>query len=120
MDVLTLARAKELAQEVVNEFGEDYVYPESHKRQFPNQDQATCVYVHEGKPSCLVGQILHRHGVSLEELALRENIGGFSVTEATTETEDYVSSFMSNMQWRQDEGWTWGEALAEASVRYPG
>lgn len=120
MDVLTLARAKEIAAEVVAEFGEDYIYPESHKVLFPNQEQATCVYVHDGKPSCLVGQILHRHGVSLEELALRENIGGFSVTEATTDTEGHVSSFLSNMQWRQDEGWTWGAALDSANAAYPG
>lgn len=119
MDVLTLARAKEIATEVVEEFGENYVYPKEHKVKFPDSSEPTCVYVHEGKPSCMVGQILHRHGVSLEELASYENRGAYSVAWLTTTCGEYAPSFLSAIQRRQDRGQSWGVALEQALSIYP-
>jgi hypothetical protein len=119
MEALTMNRAVQLAKEVVAEFGEDYVYPEEHKVLFPGNDEASCMYVHHGKPSCIVGQILHQHGVSTEELSLWENRGAYRVAEAVTDTEDAgVLGFLSAMQSRQDAGMNWGDALIRAREIY--
>lgn len=119
MEALTLDRAKELAEEVVTEFGKGYIYPESHKKHFPGNQVASCMYVHDEKPSCLVGQILHRHGVSLEILKTYENIGAYRVTGEVTSTEDPdVLGFLSALQSRQDDGNSWGSALEGALSIY--
>lgn len=115
MDVLTLDRAKELAQEVVTEFGADYKYPIEHKRD--DGLKLSCVYVHDGKPSCLVGQILYRHGVSLESLAQYEFSGAGVMTYQVTEAENDAVAFLDVMQYYQDSGQTWGNAL-EAGLEY--
>ena len=110
MEALTLDRAKELAAEVLAEFGEDYKYPEDH-RQF-NAGVKMCVYVHDGKPSCLVGQILHRYGVSTTELALNEFRSAHNVTyDLVPGTSPEVLKFLEEIQGEQDEKKTWGEAV---------
>lgn len=118
MESLTMARAAELATEIVEEFGKDYLYPVENKRNFPDQIQSACVYVHDEKPSCLVGQILHRHGVSLLELSMWENKGAYTVSYHTANAEDGAQSYLSALQQKQDAGATWGEALDWANSLY--
>lgn len=115
MEALTLDRAKALAAEVVAEFGGDYKYPNEH-REF-HAGVAMCKYVHNEKPSCLVGQILHRHGVSLTELALNEFRGAWAVTRDLVGPEDDVLKFLEIIQAEQDEEKTWGESLKEGLNR---
>lgn len=110
MEALTLDRAQQLAREVVEEFGADYVYPEEH-RQFC-AGVKMCVYVHDGKPSCLVGQILARHGVPVVDMALMEFRGAFKVTQDLVPgTPLDTLRFLDRIQGQQDEGWSWGSVL---------
>jgi hypothetical protein len=112
METLTYDRAVELAREVVAEFGEDYLYPEDHKRGEIERDGiSSCVYVHDGKPSCLVGQILHKHGVSLEDLAANEFQGAWSVSERYAGADYHAKFFLDVAQGKQDSGMSWGEAV---------
>lgn len=112
--VLTYDRAVELAEEVVAEFGEDYVYPQDHKDPGVEPgDVPMCVYVHEGKPSCLAGQILHRHGVSLEALSLNEGVGAWGVSAALAQAQSPAREFLLQAQRVQDQGGTWGKAVQQ-------
>lgn len=111
MEALTLDRAKELAKEVVTEFGEYYKYPEDHRQW--NAGVRLCMYVHEDKPSCLVGHILHRHGVTVTELSMHEFRGAWEVTrDLVPGTNDATLVFLSKIQGAQDEGNPWGLALS--------
>lgn len=111
MEALTYDRAVELAREVVADFGEDYVYPESEKRRETDGSLPSCVYVHEGCPSCLVGHILHRHGVSLEDLSQHEFRGAWTVSTKLADAEFGARFFLDVAQGRQDKGMPWGEAV---------
>lgn len=113
MEALTLDRVKELAHEVVAEVGEAYVYPESHKRREPESSINSCVYVHDGKPSCIVGRVLHKAGVELAVLAQREFVGAWFVAGDLGATVP-ASDFLDSIQGKQDAGWSWGDALKAA------
>jgi len=117
METLTLVRAKEIAAQVVAEFGADYIYPEKQKAE-DSLGFRTCVYVHDGKPSCLVAQILVRHGVPVEQLMLWEDKSAYGVVHEVTKCEVTVPSFLSALQRRQDRGQTWGQALKNANEIY--
>jgi hypothetical protein len=119
MEALTYDRAVELAREIVAEFGEDYVYPEDHKKHEYGDDDnqggnMLCVYVHNDQPSCIVGQILHKHGVSIEELKEHEFRGASTASWATTEAEEKARFFLSEVQSQQDRGYPWGSSLTFA------
>lgn len=119
MEALTYDRAVKLAREVVGKFGEDYVYPEEHKRVEFGDDEnqggnLLCVYVHEEKPSCIVGQILHAHGVGVEALKAQEFTGAHSASFATARADDKARFFLSEAQDRQDNGRPWGESVTYA------
>ncbi|MGW9170138.1 hypothetical protein [Streptomyces decoyicus] len=102
----------------------DYVY--SRPEHFPQDssslnpaEQTDCLYVHPGKdesatPGCVVGQVLHRLGVPLEELSLYEGDDAASVTSAVLDTASSVYWVLFAAQWEQDSGETWGAALAAA------
>lgn len=111
MEALTYDRAVELAREVVAEFGEEYTYPASHKRAESESSIPSCVYVHEGCPSCLVGQILHRHGVSLDELAKNEFRGAWFIAEDLAGADAKTRLFLDTVQDKQDGGATWAQAV---------
>lgn len=113
MEALTLDRVKALAAEVVEEFGKDYVYPEEHRRW--NTGTHMCVYVHEGNPSCMVGQILARHGVSTEQLSRFEFRGAWNVaSNLVPGTSESALRYLDRLQGKQDEGFTWGESMESA------
>lgn len=111
MESLTYERAVELAREVVAEFGEEYTYPASHKRLEHADGVPSCVYVHEGRPSCLVSQILHRHGVSLDELANNEFRGAWFVAGDLAGADAKTRLFLDVVQSNQDGGTTWAQAV---------
>lgn len=111
MEELTYDRAVELAREVVAEFGEDYVYPESEKRRETDGSLPSCVYVHEGCPSCLVGHILHRHGVSLEDMSQDEFRGAWFVSAKCADADGKAREFLDAAQESQDNGDTWAVAI---------
>lgn len=113
METLTYDRAVELAREVVAEFGEGYVYPEYQKAAESPGSSPSCVYVYDGKPSCLVGQILHRHGVSLVALSMREFSGAWFVSAELCHASEKTRQFLDSAQSSQDKGNTWGEAVKD-------
>lgn len=86
---------------------------------------ADCLYVHTAPddesdltPGCLVGTVLHRLGVPLEELAGNEGTGGFEVA-ADHGVSEGLCWFLGAVQSRQDSGKPWGVALASAEEDYP-
>ena len=97
------------ANEAIEEKGEDYVYG-----LYP------CHYVMANKPSCLVGNIMHRAGISLE--VLEENEGGayglLSVlkTRKLIEIDANAEMFLIVAQRAQDNRVSWGNAVKVAEA----
>lgn len=90
---------------VVDRAGEDFVMP-------------LCAYVHQGKVSCLVGQVLHEMGVPVEDIAMLE-APSITWTDILSLVEDRVVLVppsvvhpMADAQAAQDEGTRWGDAAA--------
>lgn len=120
---LTYDDAVTLAKAVVAEFGIDYVDLLSD----PDGGAEVCMYVDHGKPSCIVAQILHRHGVPLSELAKWEGLNGSDMGPKGVNTingydrrrsptaplvaDNRTAQFLGYLQQVQDGGGTWGRAL---------
>jgi len=105
-------------QTLVDAAGEDFVYT-----QRPDTAGTKCVYVHEGKPDCIVGQFLAGLGVSIERLERADaRFGGVPayelldqlVHEGVVEGSWWTFSALNSAQSAQDDGNTWGEALRSA------
>lgn len=130
------ATALSTAEAIVEEFGEEYVYPKSSERE-------SCAYLKKGENgkfdltgACLVGKVLAKLGVDMtkflwvtadgEQLGYSDNTARFSTLEHERfgiEVTDKAKRFLSSAQYRQDDNDTWGEALkagleAAASARY--
>lgn len=83
-----------------------------------------CVYVHDGKPSCLVAQVLSKLGVGIDDLGRLDHKSTDHFDSPVPVTayrlsdhmpiEDRASGILGYAQSRQDLGETWGEALAAA------
>ena len=103
---------------------------------------SACLYVRDGEPSCLVGQVLARAGVAVEDLARMdkgtpdsgtedEPVGdgdsesAFEVLWENGALPDYLevtpdaADILVHVQSRQDQGIAWGDALATVPVRRP-
>lgn len=110
---------------LVDAKGEDFVY------QPVVEDDETgtkCVYVLDGAPSCIVGQFLANLGVPVERLAVADTAQYGAGAPARTlllnlRDEEYITfdnidgritSALSEAQYTQDSGRTWGEAFGEA------
>lgn len=111
--------------ELLEEFGEDYVYP--HWR-------VSCVYVRDEAPSCIVGHVLQRVGVPLEALkfldARPSTVSG--LPPLGTEARDvdlWLNEFgvdieithearrmLQRIQFSQDHGKAWGDAWARVNT----
>jgi|SRR5690349_7508055 hypothetical protein len=85
----------------------------------------SCKYVRNGAPSCLVGQVLAKAGVPLDrlEVADSEHFGhGVPADDLLVELrqegvltyDNEVVDLLSGVQWRQDEGISWGRAVRAA------
>lgn len=116
-------RALELLTEAVNDKGTDYVYA--------NDEDLGCQYFHvaDDEPGCLVGQALHRAGVSVEQLIRMNSAEGVDIDETSIGelygssegtqifgfnlTHDAIEAFRS-AQWCQDTKMSWGAALSRA------
>jgi hypothetical protein len=110
---IDLDRAKELLEEVVKG-NEDFIYA-------PPADENACVYQHEGKPSCVVGQALFKAGVTPEELERMDDQGIIKIATLpdrvtlTDEARDYFDIAQSIQDTSRD---TWGYALQAANDYY--
>lgn len=109
-----------VAEQIVNEFGHDYVYIEP--------DDGICRYVYEGKPSCLVGHILVRLGARINVIRVPEDasldaggegLGVIVLLEKLTPTWSTLGftlttqavDVLAAIQNTQDTRRTWGQAL---------
>lgn len=103
--------ALRLLTEVVAEFGSDFVYPDKWRN-----DSGNCRYVRpddSSAPACIVGQVLHRWGVSLYMLSSVEGKSPMVGELRRVLTTD--AAFVLNAaQSVQDEGGAWGRALTAA------
>lgn len=111
---ISLAEVREHATNIVAEFGAGYLYP----RNSPTPG-AACHYVRDGKPSCLIAQIMFRCGMSLEWMQYWENCGPdnlFEVEDMAGVTWSVESGellhLLGEMQHLQDNGFTWGECVS--------
>ena len=109
-------------QEIVAEFGADYVYKPPAEEEAYNADRwsaSSCLYVHKDKdtgnpiPGCLVAQVLHRKGVSLLDLAPHEGKSFFDFYERFDIDGD-AARLLTTAQGYQDDNVAWGDAVAQA------
>lgn len=108
---LTLARTKELLAEAVAEKGADFVYVNRYGRSAGPDNSTTCHYVHDDQPGCIVGNVLHRAGVSLYNLSEHEGENAESPVTALFRPEPGVVDLLREVQSRQDKGASWSEAV---------
>lgn len=115
---LTLERAKELLAVIVAEYGEDYAY----EKPWPH---TTCRYVHisadgELTPGCIVGVLLHKFGFELERLhrvllnPVFPYFHDLKIMEPEFTFEPQVRELLQDVQFRQDAGVAWSQAVREA------
>jgi hypothetical protein len=128
MSEITYDKALSTIREIVSEFGEDYVY---------ERVASGCRYVSNGAPSCIVGHALIRWGVNPDlvnswdtDQALVEVNGEMTFRpdgkyasqfawdalrglrrDGHLEITDEAVAFLDAVQWEQDHGTPWGEAL---------
>ncbi len=116
MTTYELEDVRRTATEIVAE-RPDYVYPQ--------EVTGSCKYVHDGQPSCLVGQIFFRLGTPIETLVsfdeaenVVEDLMGTAVDDLAsgglidldTDTKEYLKI----MQRAQDGGHKWLSSLGAA------
>ncbi len=115
MKTLNLNEAIRLAKEVVTEHGPENAY----SRPEGGFNSGSCVYIADGKPSCIVGQILHRAGWTTELLSdVQVNATRIEAAYSNMfdKNDEYVITdrtvrFLEVMQDLQDEGYAWGKCL---------
>lgn len=107
--------SKEILDEVVRIADEnpDFVY-----QQIPNELGASCKYVHDGQPSCLIGRAFWNLGLidaTLEQQEHENTSGAASMVKYTL--HDKVTSTeadreaLAHIQDYQDNGMAWGFAV---------
>lgn len=117
---LTISTAVEILDELVEEFGSDYVYN--------NGLRGQCDYVRDGKPSCIVGHVLAKVGVPIERLEVADTaLSGGGMTAATLlrrlAEEEVLTcdvptgTLLSEAQYNQDARETWADSV-KAAKRY--
>lgn len=128
MITLTLERTKELLAEAVAERGEAYVYTLPGGAQPTLNGGESCFYVHtpdmdasitESVPGCIAGYVLHKAGVPLEalrgcEASPADAVVSFLVAERELAASADVAYLLRDVQYKQDRGRPWGEAVREA------
>ncbi len=77
---------------------------------------ARCLYLHPGtgQPDCIAARVLHRLGVSLENLRTMEGKGCHSLRRDSSPLTYNALWILRTAQMVQDTGRTWGEAYATA------
>lgn len=108
----------------------------------PDSGASACLYVRDGEPSCLVGHVLARAGVAVEDLARMDegtpdsgtedepagdgdSESAFEVLWENGALPDYLevtpdaADILMHVQSRQDQGTPWGDALATVPARRP-
>jgi hypothetical protein len=108
---LTAHEAEAQLELIVRQKGEDYKYPHKEK----------CVYYEpDGAPSCILGHLLHKHGVTRDDLtqhrvnnsaAAGSLFAGSIIAPTDPKEADALRALLSEAQSYQDAGNPWGQAL---------
>jgi hypothetical protein len=112
------------ARRLVHQKGEGFKYSAPGGTTTPNGTPSSCWYVHglndELEPGCIVGHIMHRHGVSLVDLKTLE--GGVGNLLHRLKDLDILKvdaqgeRFLRIVQAIQDDGDTWQKAVRIAET----
>lgn len=134
-EIASVDEALDLLEQVVAEQGADHQAPQygvdedsKYTMLIPDdqvdKDSGTCRYfTPEGKPSCIIGHVLHRLGVAPAELepfegstsdTLFRGMASSMEDDAVLEGTHEVSLVLRMAQSIQDRRGTWGEALQAA------
>jgi len=116
---LTLENVVKAAEEIVSEAPAGYIYPTNLQT-----ENASCLYVRDGRPDCIVGKILDKLGVPLDfdeddslNVDLAYGLLRWLEQESVIEIGESVVDFLSEIQSQQDMGVTWSRSLELAKDR---
>lgn len=115
MRMINYAEALEMAKVEIAREGNDFVYSNISEAGV-NQ----CVYVRQGKPSCLVGRILVNGGIAPVEFfteLLNDDLFTSILTPLAAEGVEFTykaTRFLDELQGFQDSEYAWGDALESA------
>lgn len=110
--MITSAQIIEKLEEVVAEFGADYVYQRPDGK--PLMGGEGCMYVHGSSPGCIAAQVFVKLGYSLETLGQYEGKQAMSVAKAVGGFTAKAAYTLRVAQEVQDGGHSWGTALRRA------
>lgn len=102
---------------IVAEEGEDFIYP----MRTTEHGVIGCYYSWDGAPDCGVGRVLHRIGLSVDDLRTMDDMGEelgmlYSWLEQGHQIA-FTAGAQTLMEWFQswqDEGVPWGKSLQQA------
>ena len=98
-------------RKAVAERGEDFVYPDEWRK--ASEDGESCMYVHEGKPACLIGLAVYIATGELVPDAYEGAMADEVIGDRMPGVSDRARKAAFEAQATQDDGFTWGEALRE-------
>lgn len=110
--MITSSRVIEKLEEVVAEYGEDYVYQRPDGKDLTGGDG--CMYVHGDKPGCIAAQVFVKLGTPLESLKRYEGKQAMAVAKAVGGFTPRAAFTLRAAQDAQDSGKTWGAAVKQA------
>lgn len=114
METVDARRALELLVDVVDQYGDDTVY-----ERITVMGRPVCLYVHDSRPSCLVGHALVKAGADVELLeTLNPGVAALSLNIHVPNVDFGAATVFQAAQHVQDDGGTWGEALEAAKRAY--
>lgn len=128
MKIIYLNDAMRATEALLTEFGRE------HKYERPSSSTVSCRYWHPsavdmndatfeeveaGSPGCIVGWVLFKEGVPATAVAALDGRGSISTCHGQTVEHGIrltpaAVQFLQQAQFRQDSGWTWGEAVSYA------
>lgn len=123
MKTLSLEETNRLLDEAVAEKGADFVYvpPGYTLADVGNIDASECKYVHGNQCGCLVGEVFHRAGASLQSL---HRVEGLAPSEPElqnrigVQVDAVTGELLCAVQAKQDSGAPWGEAVRLARLEH--
>lgn len=124
MEQVNARRALELLIDVVDQYGEDYVYEKRPLTLEDGEERGNigigCRYQYKEQPSCLVGHVLFRAGAPLKNL-IEADVNGVPANKLDLEKfglDGGARMVLEAAQAHQDNGENWGLALDAARFTY--
>jgi hypothetical protein len=118
MKTYTYDETVAMLEEIVDSVGSNYVYKQDQRGE--NQDLGVdCNYYENGYPSCGVGHVFHRVGLTEDRVAVLEGRTAYQAIRylqemGTVAFDGKSTDLLYRFQQCQDEGMPWGESLSHA------